>query len=112
MPAVPEFIAARCKHLGIERSTYLAILLRNYLQGPPLALPVVADPPKKLKRPIIQVTMPRALRSAGAKAAKRWGLSFSQLMTSLVVHDADNGLDELVIHPLRGAEKPELPELD
>lgn len=111
-PGVPDYLAERIKSLGLDRSTYLAILLHNYLHGPPVALPVVSVPPRRLTRPKFQVSLPAKLRRDGQRAAKRWGLSFSQLVTALVVHDADNGLDELVIHPVRGTEKPELPAWD
>lgn len=110
LPGVPAYVAARVKTLGLKRSAYLAILLRNYLHGPPLALPVVNEAPKKLKRPKLQVSMPSKLRREGQRAAKRWHLSFSQLITALVVHDADSEIEELVVYPTRGVEKPELPD--
>lgn len=112
LPHVPAYIQARAKQLGIKRHAYLALILHNYLHGPPLALPVVSDPPRRLKRPKIQVSMPSTLRAAGARRAAKWQMSFSALMTSLVVADADSGLDELVLYPVRGVEKPTLPELD
>jgi hypothetical protein len=111
LPWVPDYVRGRTRQLGLRRNTYLAILLQNYLHGPPMGLPVV-EQPRRQKRRKLQVGMPAALRSAGTRAAAKWKLSFSALLTSLVVHDATLGAEELVIHPVRGVAKPEPPAAD
>lgn len=89
---------------------YLRILLSNYLHGPSFGLPHVLRPDKKLKRSSMQVSMPAQLRREGQKAAVRWDLSFSALMESLIIHDAERGDDDdtLLVHPVRGKSSPRL----
>jgi hypothetical protein len=106
-PGVPGYATARAKQLGLERHTYLALLLHNYLHGPPMALPVVESPSRVVKVRI-QLTIPGALRSAATKAGARWKLSLSTLVESLVIADADSEEETLTVAPVRGSEKPVL----
>lgn len=95
--------ATRVRRLGLKRSEYLRILLSNYFNGPSFGLPCASPPDKKLKRVSMQVSLPQQLRREGQKAADRWGLSFSEFMESLIVHDIeDKDADEtLTIYPIR-----------
>lgn len=106
---LPAYAEARSRQLGIKRSAYLCILLSNYLHGPSFGLPHV-DPDKKLKRVIMQATMPVVLRKEGQKAAARWDISFSSLMESLIIHDARRAEDDatLTIHPVLPKPSPRL----
>jgi len=82
---------------------------RNYLHGPPIPLPHV-DPDKKMKRVLMQATMPAALRREGKAAAAKWHLSFSSLMESLIIHDArrEDGDDTLRLYPVLPKPSPRL----
>jgi len=106
---LPPYAEARARQLGLKRSAYLCILLSNYLHGPSFGLPHI-DPDKKLKRVLMQLTMPLALRKEGQKAAARWHLSFSSLMESLIIYDArrEDDAGTLVIHPVSTKPSPRL----
>lgn len=106
-PGIPVYVAARAKHLGLERHAYLAALLHNYLHGSPIPLPVVERPARVVKVRI-QLTIPRALRTAATKAATRYELSLSELVESLAIYDADREEEELTLWPVRGTTKPVL----
>lgn len=107
-PGIPIYAKARAKQLGLANpSDLLSILLHNYLHGPPLALPVVERPARVVKVRM-QLSISRALRTAGTKAARRWDLSLSELVESLVIADADADRDGLHLSPLHGAPKPTL----
>lgn len=107
---MPAYVTARARQLNLRRNVYLAVLLSNYLNGPAIPLPHVEPPDKKLKRAIVTVTMPTALRREGQRAAARWKISFSALIESLIIHDAqrDQDADTLTIHPVRGKPSPRL----
>lgn len=107
-PGIPAYAASRSKQLALPtRSSYLAILLHNYLQGPPLALPVVESPARVVKVKM-SLSIPRSLRVAAGKAAARYDLSLSELVESLVIHDADREAEEVALWPVRGSTKPVL----
>jgi len=106
---LPAYAEARSRQLGIKRSAYLCILLANYLHGPSFGLPHI-DPDKKLKRVIMQATMPMVLRKEGQESAAHWEISFSSLMESLIIHDARRaeGTDTLTIYPVISKPSPRL----
>lgn len=107
-PGIPAYALARSKQLGLPtRSAYVAILLNNYLHGPPLALPVV-ERPARLVKAVMQLSLSASLRSAASKAAARYKLSLSELVESLVIKDADREEEEVTLWPLRGTTKPVL----
>ena len=103
---VPIFVRARTKQLGISRATYLTILLSNYLTAGRVGLPYVVGRDKKRKRVDMQVTLPKEVRAAGAKAAARWDMSFSRFMEALIVWDARTETPDLTI--LANSPKPVL----
>ena len=105
-PGIAAFAASRAKQLGFaSRSAYAAVLLHNYLHGPPIPLPVVERPNRVVKMRM-QLNIAGALRSAASKSAARYKLSLSELVESLVIYDADRDEETLTIAPLRGTEKP------
>jgi hypothetical protein len=91
----------------MERHAYLAALLHNYLYGPPIPLPVVESPSRVVKARI-QLTIPRALRTAAARRAAKWDLSLSELVESLVIYDADRDEDYFTLWPAGETAKPPL----
>ena len=101
--ALPAYAMTRSRQLGLKRSVYLCILLSNFLNRPSRALPH-GTPDKKLKRVLMQVTMPEALRRGGQEAAEEQGVSFSTLMESLIIRDArrKKGEEGLTIHAVAG----------
>ena len=105
---VPPYVRARTRQLGVDRATYLSIILGNYLAAGVVGLPHVEGRDPTRKRVIMQANMPPPLRAAGMKLAARWNISFSRLMEALIVHDAwsdDHGLHiHAKTHP-----KPTLP---
>lgn len=110
-PGIPGYAAARAKQLGLPtRSAYLAILLNNYLYGPPMALPMV-ESPERVVKVRIQLSIPLSLRSASSKSAARWKMSLSELVEALVIKDEESEVQTLIIWPARGAEKPSFKEL-
>ncbi len=107
-PGIPIYAKARAKQLGLQNaSDLLAVLLHNYLHGPMIALPVV-ERPSRVVKVRMQLSISRALRSAATKAARRWDMSLSELVESLVIADADAEGDALRIWPTDRAPKPEL----
>jgi hypothetical protein len=105
---VRTFADARNRQLGLpSRSIYIAILLHNYLHGPPIPLPVVERPVRVVKGKM-SLSLPSALRSAASKAGARYDLSLSELVESLVIYDADREEEELTLWPVRGTTKPPL----
>lgn len=107
-PGIPPYAKARAKHLGLpDRSAFFALIIHNYLNNPRQLLPVIETPPRLVKVKM-QLSLPASLRAGATRAAKRWGLSLSALVESLVLIDADSGEDGLQVNPVLGLEKPEL----
>ncbi|QYM80267.1 hypothetical protein K0B96_06540 [Horticoccus luteus] len=107
LPTVAKYAKARAEQLGVTPSLLLRLLLQNYLYGPPLGLPPHLGKRDRLKRQPVQCSLPGSLRRAGKAAAKRWKMSFSELMESLLAADADRGEDTLRIFPPHKKPKPD-----
>jgi hypothetical protein len=106
LPPVADYAKARADQLGLLPATLFRILLQGYLYGPPLALPASLGKRGRLKRIPVQCSLPAKLRREGRARAKRWRLSFSELMELLLVADADKGGDALTVYPPNQCEKP------
>jgi len=108
LPGVARYARARADQLGLAPATLLRILLQNYLHGPPLPLPTPIGKRGKLKRQPVQCSLPWKLRRAGHARAKRWKLSFSELMEALLIADSELGAHALPVYPPDERTKPEL----
>lgn len=107
LPTVANYARQRAAQLGIAPALLMRVLLQAYLYGPPLGLPPHLGRHGRLKRQPVQCSLPGALRRAGKAAAKRWKLSFSELMESLLAADAERGEEALRIYPLNQKPKPD-----
>jgi hypothetical protein len=108
LPPLAEYANARAQQLGMLPAALMRILLQAYLYGPPLALPPSLGKRGRLKRVPVQCSLPAKLRKAGRARAKKWDLSFSELMEALLLADADHGRDTLTVYPPEQRGKPEL----
>lgn len=108
LPVIARYARQRADHLGLNPALFFRILLQGYLHGPPLALPPLLGKRGKLKRQPVQCSLPVKLRRAGQQRARRWHMSFSELMESLVIADAEDESPTLTVYPPNERDKPEL----
>jgi hypothetical protein len=107
-PKVIAFMRARAKQLGLSHATYVAILLRNYVEAPTTMTEREVDSP--LKRARVQLSLSLQLRQKGHRASRALsGVgAFSRLIEALIIADAKRPSPALIVLPEKGTSKPRI----